>query len=482
VLVAAIVLHDLVLRRAGERLRAEHAIVGVVLGAYLLARRWVAVAGLPAEDIAPIDNPIVDAGFVAGRLTAFGVLARLARLVVWPARLSVDYSYRAVPIVELPPHGADDWIAFVGLAGVVVAMWALVRARRRAPGVVFLGALALVALLPSANLLRVIGSIMAERFLYLSLAGVAGCAALAVDGWARGRGRRAVVSVILVVAVLAGAARTRARNVDWQDERRLWEETVAAVPESAKAHKAYGAVLFNLDDARAELPRAIAEGERAVAIAPDYQQALVDLGSYYITRGDRLAAAGDDAIPWFGRAGNVLEKARALDERSTARFNEKMLARGNAADTIPDVGDGVLYTNLALAYMRLARYEEALATYQRLRALSPLNAALYRDIAAIQVALGRQDDAAVSLIEAMAVGGGDQETRERVIDFYRTFPHDGPSLVIQAPDGEHVDRTSPITRRHQCRAWHELVAIFTRARLAAAAERARTEAAACSGG
>jgi hypothetical protein len=281
-------------------------------------RWWVARTGLPAEDIAPIDNPIVEVGFLAGRLTALGVLARLAWLVVWPATLSVDYSYRAVPIVELPPRGADDWIAFVGLAGLVVAIWAVARVRRRDPRVFFLGALALVALVPTSNLLRVIGSIMAERFLYLPLAALAGCIAVAVDGWARGQGRRAVATGLVAVAVLAGVARTRARNLDWRDERRLWTETIYAVPESAKAHKAYGAVIFNDDADRSELARAIAEGERAVAIRPDYQQALVDLASYYITRGDVLAATNEDAQPWFERAIALLEKARPNSARPLA--------------------------------------------------------------------------------------------------------------------------------------------------------------------
>lgn len=481
VLVVALPLFDLALARP-RTLRAEHAVVGVVVSVYLVARWWVARTGLPAEDIAPIDNPIVEAGFLAGRLTALGVLARLVWLAVWPATLSIDYSYRAIPIVALPPRGSDDWIAFVGLGGLVVAIWMLARVRRREPRVFFLGALALVALLPTSNLLRVIGSIMAERFLYLPLAALAGCVALAVDGWARGSRRRAVATGLLVIALLGAVARTRARNLDWQDEERLWAQTIEAVPHSAKAHKAYGAVIFNRDDDRSELPRAIVEGERAVAIRPDYQQGLVDLASYYITHGDVLAATNQDAQPWFERAIGLLEKARALDERATTRFNEKMLARGAAADTIPDVGDGALYTNLALAQIRLARYEDALRTYERLRALTPMNVAIYRDISALQVALGKHDDAAASLIEAMAIGGGDAETRERTLDFYRTFPHDGPSLVIQAADGEHVDPTSPLVKRHQCRAWHELAAIFGKARLTAAAERARYEAAACTGG
>jgi hypothetical protein len=75
--------------------------------------------------------------------------------------------------------------------------------------------------------------------------------------------------------------------------------------------------------------------EQAVAIRPDYQQALVDLGSYELRLGDTFAGQPDVAQRWYEKALTALESARAIDEKSTARFVEKMRARGNPTTRSP---------------------------------------------------------------------------------------------------------------------------------------------------
>ena len=144
-----------------------------------------------------------------------------------------------------------------------------------------------------------------------------------------------------------------------------------------------------------------------MAIRPDYQQALVDLGSYDLRLGETFAGQPDVAQRWYEKALTALESARALDAKSTARFVEKMRARGNPDDTIPDVGDRILFNNLAIAYVKLGHAGGALDAYFRMRKLQPTNGALYRDIAALQAAVGQTDAAAVAL------SPGDRDRRRR---------------------------------------------------------------------
>lgn len=479
VLVAGVLLYDVAFPRPGARLRAEHLVVATTVVGYLVARWWVDRAGLPPEAVSPIDNPIADASFWAGRLTAAGVLLREAALVVWPATLSIDYSYRAVPVVEWPPAGASDWLGLAGAVALVLALWAIVRLRGRSPVGFFFAALAAAAVLPSSNLVRVIGSIMAERFLYLPLVGIAAAVALAADA-AAGTRRRALVSVVVGVVVLAAMARTMARNVDWQDERRLWAATVAAVPDSAKARKAYAVALFGASEDPARLAEVVAQAERAVEIRPDYQAALVDLGSYCISVGDQVGKTnGEAARRWYEKGAVALETARGLDARATQQFVERMRARGHAEDDIPDVGDGVLYNNLSLVYVKLERFEDALGAYERMRQLAPTNANYYRDIATLEGAIGRTDDAAVALFQAIDIAD-DAEAKQRLADLYRAYPAADPPIVTTGEAGDvQVHTAHPVVRAHRCRAWRELVGIFARARLRAFAEKARAEAAAC---
>jgi tetratricopeptide (TPR) repeat protein len=482
VLVAAVVLHDLAFPPGDRRrLRGEHLVLAAIVLCYLAARWWVDRTGLPPEDVSPVDNPIVEAPFWRGRLTAVGVLVRALGLVVWPATLSVDYSYRQIPIVAWPPASPGDWVAVAGVVALPTLVWLLVRRRRTAPAVFFFGGLALLALVPSANLVRVIGSIMAERFFYLPLAGLAAALALAADRWAGMPGRRTGLGIVVAVLTLALGARTAVRNRDWRDERTLWAATVRAVPESAKAHKGYAGALFEPDGDRQELARVITHAERAVAIRPDYQPALVDLGSYYLTMGNVVGAEQPAAAArWYEQAAAVLERARALDERDLMRFVEKMRARGHGDDTIPDTADGILYNNLSLAYVKLGRLEDALGAYERMRALAPTNVAVYRDIATIRAALGQPDESAVALWEAVAIDD-DAEAKQRLVELYREVPSGGAPIVTQGPAGEVQLHTShPVVRRHRCRAWRELAALFTRAGLSALATAVGAEAGSCS--
>jgi tetratricopeptide (TPR) repeat protein len=159
-----------------------------------------------------------------------------------------------------------------------------------------------------------------------------------------------------------------------------------------------------------------------------------------------------------------------------------MRARGHADDTIPEIGNGVLWNNLSLAYVKLGELDAALAAYQHMRRLAPTSVALYHDIAALENALGRSDDAAVTLWEAVAISDDDPDAKQRLVDIYRAMPSN-PPIVTDGPSGDvQLHTANPIVARHRCHAWNELAMIFAQARLPALVERARAEAASCEAG
>src|SRR6185503_7268206 len=89
------------------------------------------------------DNPIATSGFWVGRLTAIKVIARYLWLTVWPARLSVDYSYSEIPLATGSLH---DWFAWIIVAAAVILVTALYRRNRTA---FFLACFAAVTFLPT---------------------------------------------------------------------------------------------------------------------------------------------------------------------------------------------------------------------------------------------------------------------------------------------------------------------------------------------
>jgi hypothetical protein len=253
--------------------------------------------------------------------------------------------------------GAGGRLAGAGRArGAAGGGVGVLRARRRAPAVFFLGAFALAAMLPTSNLVRLISSIMAERFLYLPLVGIAGLVAVLADRWAVTPRRRTLATVAVGCVCFAAGVRTAVRNLDWRDEPTLWAATVEAAPDSAKAHKGYAEATFRRDADPATLALVVARAEHAVSLRPDYQQALVDLAGYAISLGDALSVK-DGRRPAAGtRRRSPRSKARPLDERTAARLSRRC-ARAGTPTTPSRDRRRILYNNLALACVKLGELD-----------------------------------------------------------------------------------------------------------------------------
>ena len=173
ILPGIMLLYDLTWRkRAAWRGRAlAYAALLLPLAAFFWLR-----AAFPMHILARFgDNPLISAGFWTARLTAVKVIGKYLWLFLWPARLSADYSYNAVPLFGWQPADWEDAKALIALAlclgaTVLAVLWY----RTRKPLFFFI-VFFFAALAPASNLAILIGSIMAERFLYLPSIGLAGC-------------------------------------------------------------------------------------------------------------------------------------------------------------------------------------------------------------------------------------------------------------------------------------------------------------------
>jgi tetratricopeptide (TPR) repeat protein len=226
---------------------------------------------------------------------------------------------------------------------------------RRTPAAFFI-AFFFAALAPVSNLIVLIGSIMAERFMYLPSVGLAGCAVVIIRTVSRRfwsmhpiTGEALPAAVGLVCLTLA--ARTYARNLDWHDDLTLWTSTLSSYPESARAHNNLGNALSLVPG---QLPHAIAELETALRIRPDYAEAHYNLGNAFAHTPGRLNEAIDEfraALrfkPDFGKLqhdanthvnlGNVLARADQLSE-AIAEYQAAIRVRPYLAEAHYDLGN-----------------------------------------------------------------------------------------------------------------------------------------------
>src|SRR5262249_53815558 len=201
-----------------------------------------------------------------------------------------------------------------------------------------------------------IGTIMAERLLYLPSAGF--CLLLALGIAKIGRGRRATAALGALAVVVYGA-RTVERNTVWRGAPAFFPAMVAAAPRSARSHRELGLLLSEQN----RHDEAVGEIETALRLAPDEPMTLYNLGNV-------LARAGryPEAIAAYQRSlerkpdlvSAYVNLGSAYSDQGDEAAAEAVFRRGLAVDSgVPD-----LHLNLAKALLRQGRTPTPLVDYR----------------------------------------------------------------------------------------------------------------------
>ena len=397
VLPAAMLIFDLGFRKASWRRCVEgYVALAVPFLAYFSARTH-ALSRLPPVHFVFADNPLIGAGFWTSRLTAVKVIGKYLWILLWPASLSYDYSYNQVPLVSWKFNSLEDWQALFALTLCIALTVICIVCYRRNRPLYFFIAFFFVTLAPTANIATLIGSIMAERFLYLPSLGFAGCAVLAV--YALCRSPQAARTALAAICV-AFAARTYARNLDWLDFRALAAGGVQTSPASFKTHMSAAIALLNTG----ELDGSIREIETAMRILdslPDQRNVpavYINAGAYYRLKGERLGAT-PESKQWYDKARDTLLRARRIDLARDASVRREDEARGKPS---APTGSYQIYLELARTYLHLSAADKALESVQE-GLKYQLAPDLLVEMANAYNALNQPRSAIVALLEARAL-------------------------------------------------------------------------------
>jgi tetratricopeptide (TPR) repeat protein len=412
--------------------------------AALLYQRSVVVSASSPVVFPFVDNPLVGSGFWVGRLTALKVMAHYLALILWPARLSSDYSYAQIPLITGTP---GDWIAWLAVCSVGAA---LVLFYRRQRAMSFFGLFAFGTFLPTSNLLFPIGTIMAERLLYLPAYGLIACLVLAVY-WLGERTRMPVLApAVLLLGTLGFAVRTWERNPDWENNLTLAESTVQASPRSFKAHMMLARARFGADPQHANIGQAIEEGERSVALIeplPDSRNiwsTYREVAGYYLVKGKDF----ERAIQLLNRAISILE---ALPTPAPPIEDSEVAVPLDLAEA---------YRTLSDAWLRVSDPKKAYGAAVRARDLNPASSDGYRSIGSALRASGRNEEAIIALMEGQMLTS-DPSLSTDIVLLYRAQPDPG-CAVTEGPNGAEPEPTCPIVRSQICLAVAEAMRVQLR--------------------
>ena len=338
----------------------------VVLAGCLMIRR-VALGGFMPPPTPVIDNPLASLDWGPRIFTALKVDGLYLRLFFWPASLSLDYSYDAIPAANalVEPGVLFGLVAWGGFVSWMV--WSFVRGDRLAT---FSIGFTVLAFLPVSNLVILIGTIMGERLFYLPSAGL--CLLVGVGWerfrrWSRGSPLAQGIGLALsIVLCLALVGRTVIRNLDWFSNATAFQSAILVVPQSAKIN----AMIGILASSKQEWGPANESFATALRLYPNYS----------LTDGELTARIGVALLMQD-------ETERALDilERSVALERESKVAQ----------------YHLGLAYAKAGRYSEAEGAYRRYLALEPEAAEGFNSLSYVLTKQQRYEEAEVMAAEAI---------------------------------------------------------------------------------
>jgi tetratricopeptide (TPR) repeat protein len=355
----------------------------------LFAARWIVLKGFLISREAGIwelENPLVAFRVPLRIANALTLAVRYVVQTLVPVGFSADHSGKALTLATTFAQ-PRAWAGALLLALAVAAAW---RVRAGRPLALFGVLLFLGSLFPASNVPFAIGTIYAERLMYLPAAGVLAAVAgflapphLEVPRPVRWPWR----PVLLAVTLLVWGATATARNLVWRDDRALFTDMVEKVPRSAKAH-------YNLAyDAgrRGETEIQKRQLEIAVELFPSYYDAWASLGRIAWTE-----RRWDEAVRDYRRSVEIFpgyENGRwglAKTLEAAGRRDEARTAWDEAATAVP--GSYAIAWHRASFLEEEGRLDEAAAEWRRAIALGGGAAAAHLALARLLARRGEPGD------------------------------------------------------------------------------------------
>ncbi|MDD5544895.1 MAG: tetratricopeptide repeat protein [Acidobacteriia bacterium] len=267
----------------------------LALGSYL-SLRFAALKNISGVPPQFIDNPLIHQSIVVRILTAMKVLFLSGSQIFWPAHFSADYSFNQIPLISrwTSPAGVTILLLMCGVMALLI--WTALRALRVFFGIAYF----LLTYSVVSNLFIIIGTIRADRVLYMPSLGILLIGALGIDRIEHQPSlvvaKHYVWTGFSVLLLLLGI-RTAVRNADWRDAFSLASSTVRQSPNSAKAHEELGTAYFD----RKDFVGALEEFRIGEKIFPESPQLMNDIGGTLLNQG-KVA----EAIPYLRRAADGL--------------------------------------------------------------------------------------------------------------------------------------------------------------------------------
>lgn len=331
-------------------------LISLVLGIVTIQYQWGRAVGAEGVPVGGIDSRLAIAGMA--------IMFYLAT-IVWPVHLLPIY-----PRWEVDPPKTWQLLPLIVIGGVGFWMW---KNRKTAGGrdVVLAFGFFLLMIAPVLGLVDIAYmriTWVADHFLYLPMIGPLALIIAATTTWIQKRDdrERIVFTAMAVGVMLFLAANSFFYTINWIDEDRLWEHTLASNHDAWQAHNRLGVRELN----RGDLDKAYYHFRNSSRIRPDLGETKNNLGVVLLKLGrvdEALEAYQDAAANWpqnlgicYNLADTYLQAGRLDDAR--AGFVKLLEA---------EPSNPMFLHKHALTLLKLGEKEKAVEAFRRAVELDP---------------------------------------------------------------------------------------------------------------
>ena len=363
--------------------------------------------------------------FISQKATEFYILLRYVLLLIFPHPLSCDYSFNEIPIKQiLNPLVIGGFLLYLFMA--VYAFIKLIKNEIVAFAILFF----LITLAPVSNIFIIIGSTMAERFMYIPSLGY--CILLAnllmkfiktdntknkfttIQEMIKGN---IILFLIAFVITVLYSIKTYSRSTDWKDDISLFAHDVEVVENSGRVHYNYAK----------DLSTKLYPNEKNPELRKAYiEKAIIEYGNAINVFGNLFPSAYNDMgcalgeVKRYDEAISSFEKATLFDTNYVEAYINKGLtfidkgdnlnalkAFDKAEKLVPDNPD--IHFKKGLVLFNLNKFEEAIYNFQFCIDSKYKDFFSYKNIGACYINLGKNETAIKSLTTACSLAPDDIE-------------------------------------------------------------------------
>lgn len=290
-------------------------------------------------------------GLLERVLTIPWLIMSYMKLSFIPVHLSADY--------VIAPVGSPFSLNFIFSIIVIISIFTIIVIFGNRQRSILFGALFfLITLIPVYNLVP-LSNPLAERYLYLPVAGfvisTGYITSLIAEKLKIGSAHRNRYVFVFFFVLIVLSLSIIKRNTIWRDDYSLWSDTVDKMPDSSKAHNNLGAVYLS----QGHYDEAIYELKTVLRLNQRYADAHANLGVAYLSQG-RI----DEAIyelktalrfkPGHTNTHTNLGNAYTRQGLLGQAIKEYLTAVGLKPD------DAIAHYNLGVAYYAQRRFNEAI--------------------------------------------------------------------------------------------------------------------------